>query len=94
MENAPKDRLVRILEIGAGTGGTTSFLLPDLPPGRTRFTFSDASPFFLTRARDEFRSLSFARYELLDIEKPPVEQGFHEQSFDVYYCGQCTACNA
>jgi acyl transferase domain-containing protein/SAM-dependent methyltransferase len=83
MENAPKDRLIRILEIGAGTGGTTSFLLPDLPPGRTRFTFSDVSPFFLTRARDEFRNYSFARYELLDIEKPPAEQGFHEQSFDV-----------
>ena len=37
----------------------------------------------MTRARDEFRNYSFARFELLDIEKPPVEQGFREQSFDV-----------
>ena len=34
MQDAPKDRTVRILEIGAGTGGTTSFLLP-APARRT-----------------------------------------------------------
>ena len=32
----PRNRTLRILEIGAGTGGTTSFILPDLPPGSDR----------------------------------------------------------
>ena len=45
--------------------------------------FTDVSPLFLTRARDEFREYPFASFELLDIEKPPVAQGFSEQSFDV-----------
>ena len=83
MESAPSDRKVRILEIGAGTGGTTSFLFPHLPPERTSYTFTDVSPLFLARARDEFRDYPFAAFELLDIEKPPVEQGLSEHSFDV-----------
>ena len=33
----PFDRKISILEIGAGTGGTTSALLPVLPPERTRY---------------------------------------------------------
>jgi acyl transferase domain-containing protein/NAD(P)-dependent dehydrogenase (short-subunit alcohol dehydrogenase family)/acyl carrier protein len=83
IQDAPKDRLVRILEIGAGTGGTTSFLLPNLPADRTRYTFSDVSPLFLTRARDEFRNYPFAGFELLDIEEAPSGQGFSDRSFDV-----------
>ena len=83
MQDAPRERMVRILEIGAGTGGTTSFLLKDLPAERTHYTFTDVSPLFLTRARDEFREYQFTSFELLDIEKSPVEQGFSERSFDV-----------
>ncbi len=83
MQDAPKDRMVRILEIGAGTGGTTSFLFPHLPAERTRYTFTDVSPLFLTRARDEFRDYPFASFELLDIEKSPATQGFGERAFDV-----------
>jgi acyl transferase domain-containing protein/acyl carrier protein len=83
MEDAPSDRKVRILEIGAGTGGTTSFLLPHLPPEHTHYTFTDVSPLFLARAADEFRDYPFATFELLDIEKRPIAQGLSEQSFDV-----------
>ena len=82
-EKAPKNRPIRILEVGAGTGGTTSFLLPHLSAERTQYVFSDVSPLFLARARDEFRNHPFVSYQLLDIEKPPGEQGFEEQSFDV-----------
>jgi hypothetical protein len=31
----PEDRPLRILEVGAGTGATTAWLLPSLPPDRT-----------------------------------------------------------
>jgi microcystin synthetase protein McyG len=82
-QGAPKDRMVRILEIGAGTGGTTSFLFPHLPAERTSYTFTDLSHLFLTRARDEFRDYPFARFELLDIEKSPATQGFGDRTFDV-----------
>ena len=40
----PMDRALSILEIGAGTGGTTSALLPVLPAGRTRYVSTDVSP--------------------------------------------------
>jgi acyl transferase domain-containing protein/SAM-dependent methyltransferase/acyl carrier protein len=83
MQESPKDRIIRILEIGAGTGGTTSFLFPYLPAERTRYTFSDVSPLFLTRARNEFRDYPFASFELLDIEKSPGAQGFGERAFDL-----------
>jgi len=83
MQEAPQDRIVRILEIGAGTGGTTSFLFPYLAAERTRYTFTDVSPLFLTRARDEFRDYPFGSFELLDIEKAPGTQGFGERAFDV-----------
>jgi acyl transferase domain-containing protein/NAD(P)-dependent dehydrogenase (short-subunit alcohol dehydrogenase family)/acyl carrier protein len=82
-QELPKNRTLRILEIGAGTGGTTSFLLPHLPPEHTSYSFTDVSLLFLTRARDEFRDYPFASFELLDIEKPPGAQGFGERSFDL-----------
>jgi len=83
MARVPAGRAVNILEIGAGTGGTSSFLLPHLPPDRTRYTFTDVSPLFLSRARNEFRACPFAEFTLLDIEQPPSEQGFAGKSFDI-----------
>lgn len=70
------DRKLAILETGAGTGGTTSYLLPVLPPERTRYQFSDVSDLFLNKARDNFERYPFVRYGLLDINLDPQEQGF------------------
>ncbi len=72
----PKNRTLRVLEIGAGTGGTTAALLPLLPADRCEYVFTDISPLFLKRASENFARYPFVRYELFDLEKPPVEQGF------------------
>src|SRR5262249_54022705 len=40
----PAGRPLRVLELGAGTGGTTVHLLPRLPAGRTEYVFTDVSP--------------------------------------------------
>ena len=77
------DRPIRILEIGAGTGGTTAYTLPALPAHRTEYWFTDLSPFFLSKAEDKFRQHEFVRYSLFDVEKEPAEQGLPLQSFDV-----------
>src|SRR5690606_36162032 len=74
---------LRVLEIGAGTGGTTAALLPELPAERTDYVFTDVSPLFLERAREKFSRYPFVRYELLDIEQEPDAQGFAGQQFDV-----------
>jgi acyl transferase domain-containing protein/acyl carrier protein len=79
----PADRPLRILEIGAGTGGTTSSLLPVLRDRAAEYVFTDVSPLFLAEAESRFRDYDFIRYELLDIERDPAEQGFRQRGFDV-----------
>ncbi len=72
-----------ILEIGAGTGGTTSMLLPELSGARPRYVFTDVSRLFLVQGKQKFAAYDFVEYELLDIEKSPAEQGFPEHGFDL-----------
>ncbi|MEC4891786.1 MAG: SDR family oxidoreductase [Oscillatoria sp. PMC 1051.18] len=74
---------LRILEIGAGTGTTTSALLPVLPSKQTNYTFTDLGGGFLTQAKQKFSDYPFFEYRLLDIEKSPQEQGYSSHSFDV-----------
>ncbi|MBN1489666.1 MAG: SDR family NAD(P)-dependent oxidoreductase [Phycisphaerae bacterium] len=83
MAATPADRTLRVLEIGAGTGGTTTCALEHLSPDRTEYVFSDVSPLFLAHARQKFADRPFVRHELLDIERDPASQGFDRQRFDV-----------
>ena len=76
------DTPLRILEIGAGTGGTTGFVLDSLPAG-SRYVFTDLSPLFLERARERFGAHAGLECQLLDIERDPIAQGFSSESFDV-----------
>jgi amino acid adenylation domain-containing protein len=52
----PADATLRILEVGAGTGATTTPVLDALAPhgGRIAYVFSDLSPAFIRRARRQF----------------------------------------
>mgnify|MGYP001792724329 CR=1 FL=1 len=77
---ARSPRPLRILEIGAGTGGTTAHLLPQLPDGE--YVFTDVSSLFLAKARERLQTDDGVRYELLDIERSPAAQGF-QQPFDL-----------
>ena len=83
LERLPQNRGIRILEIGAGTGGTTSYLLPHLHPQHTEYAFTDVSHAFTTRAREKFSDYPFVRYELLDIERAPLAQGFGSDQYDL-----------
>ena len=78
----PAGARLRMLEIGAGTGGTTASLLPLLPPERTVYHFTDVSKFFTDLGRKKFQDLSFLRFRELDIERDPVAQGHPAASFD------------
>jgi microcystin synthetase protein McyG len=83
MEKLPEGQTIRILELGAGTGGTTVHILPELPADRTDYLFTDVSNLFLERAREKFCRHPFMRYELLDVEQDPSRQGFSRNQFDV-----------
>ncbi len=73
----------RVLEIGAGTGGSTSAILPLLPREGVEYTFTDVSNLFLVKAREKFSAHPFVEYRLLDIERDPAQQGFAPGSFDL-----------
>lgn len=77
VEEAP----LRILEIGAGTGGTTGAVLRSLPPRPTEYWFTDVSEFFFLRAKERFAEFPSVQYGLLNIEHPPQGQGFAPHSF-------------
>jgi len=66
---------LRILEIGAGTGGTTSKLLPALKRLGIPvvYTMTDLSSLLVTEAASTFKQYnSFVKFEVLDIEKEPA----------------------
>ncbi|BBJ39319.1 hypothetical protein SSPO_020370 [Streptomyces antimycoticus] len=79
----PADRALRVLEIGAGTGGMTAALLPLLPADRTRYRYTDVSPAYLTRARNRFGDYDFVEYGTFDLDRDLAEQGYPPQGFDL-----------
>jgi acyl transferase domain-containing protein/acyl carrier protein/predicted O-methyltransferase YrrM len=76
------DRPLRILELGAGTGSTTSYVLGALQSA-VDYTFTDVSPLFLQRARTAFGNRPGMHFALLDISTDPAAQGLTPGSFDV-----------
>ena len=53
------NRPFRVLEVGAGTGGTSATLLPLLDPRRSEYVFSDVSDLIPDSRPREFRGISF-----------------------------------
>ncbi|MDN5916865.1 MAG: amino acid adenylation domain-containing protein [Pseudonocardia sp.] len=79
---------LRVLEIGAGVGGTSNDLVPALARrvaagADVEYMFTDISHFFLNEARERFRHLPWMRYGLFDIDLPFREQGLTAGTFDV-----------
>ncbi|MEV4504717.1 SDR family NAD(P)-dependent oxidoreductase [Streptomyces klenkii] len=79
----PEDQPLRVLEVGAGTGGLTAAVLPVLPAERARYTFTDISLTFLTPAEHRFADYDFIEYRTFDLDADPAEQGLPEGGFDV-----------
>lgn len=80
---------LKVLEIGAGTGGTTATVLPALHLGaggqRTyqTYVYTDVSAGFFHTARDRFKDYAGIEFAVLDISKDPLAQGFEPESFDL-----------
>ncbi|MGK7875122.1 MAG: SDR family NAD(P)-dependent oxidoreductase [Xenococcaceae cyanobacterium] len=83
VERLPLGRKLRILEIGAGTGGTTNYILPHLNPQQTEYVFTDVGYVFLERAKSKFKDYPFVSYKILDIEQSPSSQGFLLHQYDL-----------
>ena len=79
---------LRVLEIGAGTGGTTSVVLESLTSAfgermYSEYHFTDVSAGFFVNAKDRFQHAGNIKYSVLDISKDPLVQGYEEGSFDL-----------
>ncbi|KAJ5644819.1 polyketide synthase [Penicillium longicatenatum] len=78
---------LRVLEIGAGTGGSTAEILKMLTPGNktlySNYTFTDVSPGFFVAAKERFQTQSNMEYVALDISKDLSTQGFDGRKYDL-----------
>ena len=83
IRTVPPSRVVRVLEIGAGTGATTAAILPALTRVRSRYVYSDLSPVFLHRAAEKFSDYPSVEYALFDVERPADEQPLPIREFDL-----------
>lgn len=72
---------LRILEIGAGTGGTTFKIVPVLARLGIPvvYTMSDIGSVFLSVAQKKLEEYPFVEYKVVDIEKEPEEALCHSQ---------------
>ncbi|KAL3438034.1 hypothetical protein BDV09DRAFT_206002 [Aspergillus tetrazonus] len=72
---------LKVLEMGAGTGGTTLVMAPFLATLAEsgalpiEYTFTDISPSMVANARRRFsKQYPFMRFAVHDIEKPPADE--------------------
>ncbi len=78
---------IGILEIGAGTGGTSALIFEKIAPWRKHireYCYSDLSQAFLLHAEGEYGPANpFLTYRIVDIEKPLQPQGLDLAAFDL-----------
>ncbi|KAL1883305.1 Type I Iterative PKS [Diaporthe australafricana] len=82
---------LRVLEVGAGTGGTTGLVLKGLMSEKEgggdrmfgSYVFTDVSSGFFGPARERFGHVPGMEFLALDISRDPGEQGFALGSFDL-----------
>ncbi|KAI1337734.1 beta-ketoacyl synthase domain-containing protein [Xylariaceae sp. FL0016] len=79
---AHKNPNMKILEVGAGTGGTTRGTFDVLGDRYQGYDFTDISPFFFEQARQRFPDERML-FRVLDIERDPTDQGFEAAAYDV-----------
>lgn len=87
---AHKNPNLKILEVGAGTGSVTRFLLDVLGgangkyPRFSEYCFTDISPGFFEKAQEKFRDWTgHLQFKKLNIEENLEAQGFPEEKYDV-----------
>jgi SAM-dependent methyltransferase len=80
------DKKVRILEIGAGTGGTSANVLKAIAETNADVTYvyTDVSSHFLAYGQKTFGvHYPFMEFSLLDVGQSVSSQGFHMHTYDI-----------
>jgi Polyketide synthase dehydratase/Methyltransferase domain len=90
---AHKDPALKVLEIGAGTGGATTDILhalthyeyegPDVPRF-SEYAFTDISSSFFEGAKEKFSAhIDRMIFSILNIEQDPLQQNFEAERYDL-----------
>jgi NADPH:quinone reductase-like Zn-dependent oxidoreductase/ubiquinone/menaquinone biosynthesis C-methylase UbiE len=79
---------MKILEVGAGTGGSTTLLMQTLvsTENEVRFSsydFTDVSASFFEKAKDALGDQKRIAFTVLDVERDPSLQGFENGTYDL-----------
>jgi polyketide synthase PksM/rhizoxin synthesis polyketide synthase/nonribosomal peptide synthetase RhiB len=77
---------LKVLEIGAGTGGTSAAVLEALAKlgAPVEYTYTDVSRAFALHGERTFGArYPFVRFGVLDLGREPEEQGYAARTFDV-----------
>lgn len=80
-------RPLRVLEVGAGGGGTTSAVLAGLSDMEFDYLSTDLSPYFVNQSQARFAGRPGMRYAVCDLNADLRAQGFSPNSFDVIVAG-------
>ena len=81
---------MNVIEVGAGTGGTTRAVLSSLGDQYASYTYTDISAGFFEPAKAKFSQHGGKlKFKTLNIEKDPMGQGFDEGSFDMVIASNC-----
>jgi ubiquinone/menaquinone biosynthesis C-methylase UbiE len=87
--NAKGDGKFRILEVGAGTGGTTRYIVNALKSHGIPFeyVFTDISSSLVSEAKKKFKGIDEVSFDVVNIEKP-IKQEYEE----AFHCIIATNC--
>jgi len=84
---ADPQTLIRVIEIGAGTGGTTSMVLPKLHPYQDNikeYCYTDLSKSFLIHGKEHYGpKYSYLEYKLWNVEEPLEDQDIESGGYDI-----------
>ncbi|EFA75922.1 putative polyketide synthase [Heterostelium album PN500] len=99
IQQSNSKRIIKILEIGGGTGTVTNYLIPQLDEmlyslGNENqvevvYTFSDVSSFFVNPMKDKytkqfkFKSNLKMKFKVIDLDQDLVDQGLLKSSYDM-----------
>ena len=97
-----KNPKMKVLEVGAGTGATSSLILDILmshkkrdsgAPRYTQYDFTDISISFFEKAQEAFGKYPRMRFLTLDVEIDPTKQDFEADSYDLIIAANVSGIN-
>ena len=81
------NRTIRILEVGAGTGSATRYLLPVLKGHKFEYYFTDYLKHFFPTAAEMFKDYPELVFKQLDLNEDFHKQGLKSNTFDIVFGG-------